>query len=262
MHDNVVRFNLVMNIFRTGNKSNAPGPSNQRGIEICDSHYVGLSTSYNNTVSYNIVSNVSGIGLRSKAHAPGLGHGEYQWRWLNNVVMDAGVGFVTVTECIGPNQTDCRKAEQVANNVFFRSRAAHHAGWDAAGTISHKKDDWQHNLYYPDGDKMFCYGLCANGRLPCRNCTNYARFQHDEPHPTHSICNKPPMFVNDSNLPLGLQLLAASPMVRAGLDVGLSYDWLASPVLGTPSIGAFQRPVHNATEPMLPATGPRVQHSG
>jgi hypothetical protein len=86
MHDNVIRYNVVKNVYTTRSNSSISGASNQRGIEICDSHYVGPSTSYNNSVYYNVIANVTGDGLRSKAHAPGAGHGEYQWRWLNNVV--------------------------------------------------------------------------------------------------------------------------------------------------------------------------------
>ena len=171
MHDNVVRYNLVTNIYTTHTNPSKPGAVNQRGIEICDSHYQSNGTSYNNSVYYNVIANVSGDGLRSKAHAPGPGHGAYSWRWLNNIVMDSGVGFSTINECIGPTEADCRKNEQVANNVFLRSKSAHHDGWDPTSRTSHRGDDWQHNLYFPDGPAMFCYGLCSNGMLPCRNCT-------------------------------------------------------------------------------------------
>lgn len=241
MHDNTVRFNVVANVFTTKSDPSASGASNQRGIEICDSHYVGPGTSYNNSVYYNIVSNVSGDGLRSKAHAPGTGHGEYQWRWLNNVVIDCGVGFSTINECVGPNQRDCRKHEQVANNVFLRSKAAHHDGWDPTGLISHRENDWQHNLFYPDGASMFCFGLCSNGRIPCHNCTNFAKFQRDEPHPTHSLIDAP-QFVNDTALPEGLHPQLGSPLLNGGVDVGLGSDWAGVRLTGNelPSVGIFQ----------------------
>ena len=240
MHDNVIRYNLVMNIFTLNtNRSAKPGAGNQRGIEICDSHYQSNGTSYNNSVYYNVISNASGDGLRSKAHSSN-GHGEYQWRWLNNVVMDCGVGFSTISECVGPNETDCRKDEQVANNVFLRSKSAHTNGWHPT---AHPDDDWQHNLFYPDGPAMFCVGLCANGRLPCRNCTAFAGFQRDEPsgRPTHSMA-QPPRFRNATQLPFGLRPQPGSPLLGGGVDVGLRYDWAGTALeAGTaPSIGVFQ----------------------
>ena len=238
MHDNVVRYNLVANIYST-NTNHSLGAVNQRGIEVCDSRYQSNGTSYNNSVYYNVVANVSGDGLRSKAHSPGAGHGEYSWRWLNNVVMDTGVGFSTINECIGPNGTDCRKNEQVANNVFLRSKAAHVDGW--AGRGSDRADDWQHNLFFPDGPAMFCFGLCSNGRLPCRNCTTFADFQRDEPRPTHAIM-QPPQFLNETQLPWGLRPQPGSPLLGGGLGLGLGYDWAGTALAaGTPpSIGVFQ----------------------
>ena len=249
MHDNVVRYNLVTNIYTSHTNMSKPGAQNCRGIEICDSRYQSNGTSYNNSVYYNVIANVTGDGLRSKAHSPGVtGHGKYQWRWLNNVVMDCGVGFSTIHECIGPNSTDCRKNEQVANNVFFRSKAAHVDGWDPdldrprGSRYTHHADDWQHNLFFPDGPAMFCFGLCANGRLPCHNCTTFAEFhRRDHPHPTYDIVH-PPCFHNATKLPLGLRPEVGSLLLQGGVDVGLSFDWAGTALAaGTPpSIGVFQ----------------------
>ena len=84
-----------------------------------------------------------------ESSVPGAGH-QYQWRYLNNVVADAGVGFSSAYECLGAEGALCRKPEQVANNVFLRSKFAHHDGWDGGSVqhpISHAGNDWHNNVY-------------------------------------------------------------------------------------------------------------------
>jgi hypothetical protein len=49
--------------------------------------------------SSQILINVTHIGLRSKTLVPGSEHGLYQWRYLNNVVIGAGLGFSSAFEC-------------------------------------------------------------------------------------------------------------------------------------------------------------------
>ena len=243
MHDNVVRYNFIANIV---NLDNANQPKNQHGIETGGSRYVQGNISYNNSVYYNILINVTNIALRSKTLVPGKGHGVYQWRYLNNVVVNAGVGFSTAYECIGAvDKPVCYHPEQVANNVFLHSRTAHHDGWDNGRGISHLHNDWQNNAYFPDGPEMFCYGLCAwPGQAPCKNCTNFATFQKDEPHPTHSLLADPKLVDMWSLVAAGMRPQTGSPLVNAGLDVGLTgaTDFGGATVPTTPSIGVFQQP--------------------
>lgn len=250
MHDNTVRYNYIANIV---NRDNANQPKNQHGIETGGSRYVQGNISYNNSVYYNILVNVTNIALRSKTLVPGVGHGVYQWRYLNNLIVNAGVGFSTVYECIGAaDEPVCYHPEQVANNVFLHSRTAHHDGWDNArvaknGTvlhpISHLHNDWQHNAYYPDGPEMFCYGLCAwPGKAPCNNCTDFATFQQDERHLTHSLLAEPKLVDMWSSVTAGLRPQADSPLLGTGLDVGLAMDFSGAKVPSSPSIGAFQEP--------------------
>ena len=248
MHDNTVRYNTIANVV---NLDQANQHKNQHGIETGGSRYVQGNLSYNNSVYYNILVNVTSIALRSKTLVPGAGHGTYQWRYLNNVVVNAGVGFSTAYECLGPeDEPVCYHPEQVANNVFLNSRLAHHDGWDNParfknGTpvrpFSHLHNDWQHNAFYPDGPAMFCYGLCAwPGQAPCANCTNFATFEKDQPHPTHSLLTDPQL-TNAFSVPQGFRPKAGSPLLGAGLDVGLTADFGGVPVPpGSPTIGVFQ----------------------
>ena len=252
MHDNTVRYNYIANIV---NLDNANFRKNQHGIGAGGSGYVQGNLSYNNTVYYNILINVTNIALRSKTLVPPKEHGVYQWRYLNNVVVNAGVGFSTAYECRpsylpGPQ---CYHPEQVANNVFLHSRVAHHDGWGYAGSqpVSHLHNDWQHNVYYPDGPEMFCYGLCTwPGRAPCKNCTDFATFQKDEPHPTNSLLADPKLTDMWSSVAVGMRPRAGSPLLGAGLDVGLTQDFGGADVPASgPSIGAFQLQPDSDDEP-------------
>lgn len=237
MHDNVVRYNTVMNI-KSANPSR-----NQHGIETGGGRYASGNLTYNNSVYYNVLSNVTHIALRSKTPWPAAtGHGRYQWRWLNNVVSDSGVGFSTAYECVGPPTEPCFKPEQVANNVFVGSRFAHHDGWDISGRTSHARNDWQNNAFYPDGPALFCFGLCRwPGQLPCANCTDFATFERDQPQPTNSLV-APPRLLDLSAPPLGMRPLPGSPLLGRGVAVGLRRDWLGAvvPTATPPAIGAFQ----------------------
>lgn len=127
MHDNVVRFNQVLNI---KNLDDVNQPKNQHGIET-GGGVMCSNCSYNNSVSYNILVNVTHIALRSKTLVPGNGH-EYQWRYLNNVIVNAGLGFSTAYECRPVGEKVCHKPEHVANNVFLAGADsyAHQDGWD------------------------------------------------------------------------------------------------------------------------------------
>jgi hypothetical protein len=244
MHDNVVRFNQVMNI---KNFDDANQPKNQHGIET-GGGVMCPSCSYNNSVSYNILINITHIGLRSKTLVPGPEHGKYAWRYLNNVVIRAGIGFSTAFMCRPIGEKTCYKPEHVANNVFLDSVFAHQDGWDptTAMNYSHRGDDWQTNSYWPDGPSMFCYGLCAwPGKPPCKNCTDFATFQKDHPHATRSLLADP-MLDDSSEPPQGLRPAAGSPLLGAGTPVldelnGLDSDWVGA-ALSTkaPSIGVFE----------------------
>ena len=251
MHDNTVRYNYVANIVKPRQHHQ---PKNQHGIETGGSAYVEGNLSYNNSVYYNILINVTNIALRSKTLVPPKQHGVYQWRYLNNVVVNAGVGFSTAYECLGAvDEHVCYHPEQVANNVFLHSRTAHHDGWDNArvaknGSVlrpfSHLHNDWQHNAHFPDGPGMFCYGLCAwPGRAPCTNCTDFATFQRDEPHPSHSLLADPKLADMWSTVAAGMRPRVGSPLVGTGVDVGLRVDFAGAEVPASgPSIGAFQQP--------------------
>ena len=245
MHDNVVRYNLVMNVV---NRDMARQDKNEHGIECGGSRYVDGSLSYNNSVYLNILINITHIAIRSKSLVPAKGHGLYQWRYLNNVIVDSGIGFSTAYECLEAVGEPCYKPEQVANNVFLRSKYAHHDGWDPKATggssahpISHRDDSWRNNLFWPDGPAMFCYDVCSwPGKPPCPNCTDFATFEKDFPYVTHSVLSDPEL-ANVLAPPLGMRPKAGSPLLGAGMDVGLLEDWAGEAwAAAGPSIGVFQ----------------------
>ncbi len=148
-------------------------------------------------------------------------------------------GFSTVwAHDMFENQT--RKGELVANNIFSSSRSAHHDGLFVHRNAS-SRNDWSHNIYWPDGPRLFCFGLCAwPGKAPCQNCTSFAAFERDQPHPTRALLAAPKL-LDDSAPPPGLRPTAGSPLLRAGMPVGLPRDWAGASVPSdAPSIGAFQ----------------------
>jgi hypothetical protein len=137
MHDNVVRYNLVTNIWSA--EVGDWALKGQHGIEAGGSHYAQGNLTYNNSVYYNIIVNVTHEALRSRfegVHTPP--EGTYQWKWLNNVIVGCGIGFTTSYECDEvPSSTPlphalCYTPELVANNVFLHSRFAHQVGWEGS----------------------------------------------------------------------------------------------------------------------------------
>ena len=110
--------------------------------------------------------------------------------------------------------------------MFVNSRFVHHDGWDVSSHISHARNDCLNNAFYPDGAVLFCFCLCEwPGKLLCANCTDFATFERDHPHPTHSLV-APPDFMNGSMPPLGMQPLAGSALLSRGVNVGLQRDCL------------------------------------
>lgn len=144
----------------------------------------------------------------------------------------------------------------MANNAFVDSGYAHHDGWGIAKAAragsegkstprrSYLNNTWRNNLFWPDGPAMFCYGLCAwPGQLPCKNCTDFRAFEKSQPHATQSLLANA-LFVDARSPPQGLRPRAGSPLLGAGMDVGLNHDWagVRLPHGGgaAPSIGVFQ----------------------
>jgi hypothetical protein len=91
--------------------------------------------------------------------------------------------------------------------------------------ISHAKNDWQNNLFFPDGPAMFCYGTCNPLTSACSNCTDFATFEKDHLKPTHSLLVDPK--VNDAAAPpMGMRPAVGSPLLGHGVPVGLDVDWV------------------------------------
>ena len=133
--------------------------------------------------------------------------------------------------------------------MFLNSAVAHTDGWDQRSPTTrypHLHDNWQTNVYYPDGPAMFCFGLCAwPGKLPCKNCTDFAQFQRDHPRATGSLLVDPRLS-NISSPPYGMRPRAGSAVLGAGTPVveelnGRNMDWSGSELSATaPSIGVFE----------------------
>ena len=150
MENFVIRYNFCSNV------TCKPGSGkNQRGIEYDNANAVGNGTippSGNNSVYYNVIVNTSGVGMRSKALSmPGMNGGPRSsctWRWENNVVVAAGVGFDTQYmagqaiihgDCVHNNIFACEPhtrrpaanppAVATSRMMLCKPSYVHHAGW-------------------------------------------------------------------------------------------------------------------------------------
>jgi hypothetical protein len=237
MEDNVARLNTILNI------RDAEGKKNQRGIEFCDDNRAGNRSDSNNSFYYNVLANITGVAIRSKALRPAAARGgpgplaKCGWRFLNNVVLDAGIGFELQAMAGNPDpQGTC-----AVNNIFACGLGAqpcdpgyrHQVGVPAnATTISN-------NLYFPDRDTYFC----ASGKEGATSgCTAFAEWakMHSNNAGTESVVADP-QFADASRWPDGLRPTAGSAAAAHGRPVGLSTDFAGVPVpSGKPDIGAFQ----------------------
>ena len=239
MEDNVARFNTILNI------RDAEGEKNQRGIEFCDDNRAGNRRDSNNSFYYNVLANITGVAIRSKALRPAAasgGHGpgplaKCGWRFLNNVVLDAGVSFELQAMAGNPDpQGSC-----AINNIFACGLGGqpcdpgyrHQVGVPANATTM------SNNLYYPDRDTYFC----ASGKEGAASgCTGFADWtkKHSNNAGTESAVADP-QFADASRWPGGLRPTAGSAAAAHGRPVGLSTDFAGVPVPGgKPDLGAFQ----------------------
>jgi hypothetical protein len=232
MEDNVARYNTIMNI------RDLEGKKNQRGIEFCDDNRAGNHTDGNNSIYYNVLANVTAIGLRTKGRrsAPARGGpgplASCTWRFLNNVVLDAGTAF----ELVGMNENPDAQGSCAINNIFACGLGAepcspgyrHQAGVPRDSTIL------SNNLYWPDNSSYFC---AAGG------CTDFALWAkaNGQNAGQHSIVVDP-QFIDAQSWPAGLAPKSTSAAVAAGRPVGLASDFVGAtlPTDKAPDIGAFQ----------------------
>ena len=233
MRDNVARFNLITNV------RDYEGKKNQRGIEFCDDNRAGNRTDTNNSVYYNILGNITGVALRTKSLAtvPRGGPAPLDtcgWRFLNNVVLDAGVGF----ELQDMEGNPAPQGSCAINNIFAcglpdgppcASGYKHQAGVARDSTVL------SNNLYFPDNTSFFC----GDGQ----DCGDFATWAAHNSHVGADSHVGDPQFVDarQAAWPTGLRLKRDSPAIGRGRAVGLTSDFNGDAVpAAAPDVGVFQ----------------------
>ena len=200
----------------------------------CDS-----STDTNNSVYYNILGNITGVALRSKSLAPAVPRGgpsplgTCAWRFLNNVVLDAGVGFDLQDMQGNPDpQGSC-----AMNNIFacgLPGGVPCAPGYKHQSGIARDATVLSNNLYYPDNASFFCG----------QKCSDFASWTD---HTTVGVGSAvgDPQFSDPRQAawPKGLRVKQGSPAIGHGRPVGLAADFGGGAVPATkPDVGVFQSP--------------------
>eukprot|EP01052_Picozoa_sp_SAG31_P031985 SAG31_NODE_3457_length_4250_cov_4.490966_2_plen_235_part_00 len=229
-----MRYNTIMNI------RDYEGKKNQRGIEFCDDNRAGNRTDANNSVYYNVLGNITGQGLRTKALASAVPRGgppplgTCGWRFLNNVVLNAGVAFELKDMSGNPSpQGSC-----AMNNIFacgLPGMAPCLPNYKHQVGAARNSSVLSNNLYYPDNASFFCAG---------QECTDFAAWAAANRHTVGADSHVgDPQFrdARQQAWPAGLHPRQGSPALGRGRGVGLMADYSGATVPSSaPDVGVFQ----------------------
>jgi uncharacterized repeat protein (TIGR01451 family) len=243
--NNLIRYNLIQDV-RDLNPRCLDGTAvcaNQRGIEMgSDPSSPDPETITGNIVHHNVLVRVHGTALRTKSTKPLNG---YSWRFLNNTVVDSGLGFefslysAAYGHLAGLEFRNNIIHDSVPDAVNPHVRAnAYVLATDVSGV------GFSHNLFHPDGPTAF--------RWIAQN-TNFAGWVAYSGFPSAGSVTSNPAFMNASSGTFlwaaqsaaepgagDYQLASTSPALNAGLNVGLTADMLGNPVAGSPDFGAYE----------------------
>ena len=219
-----VRYNWV-------HDTHSNGGANDNGITINTGPAQALGT------SADVYGNIVGPNITNVCY-------RYFWEELgefyNNVAYECGTSFY-FHHHLFPVHVKMR------NTISINPRAYHIRFSSNSNRSGEYMLDSDYNLFYPiEGEKFFFWDRgCGDHTRPNEFCTgmNYTQWQSiPSPGSTfdpHSIVADP-LFVDPANI--DFHLLAGSPAIDMGVDVGLANDRIGTPIpQGTrPDIGAFE----------------------
>ena len=236
-----VRYNTCFNVYATAAEAfieGKPYTHNSRGIEYDSANALvsagqALPLSGNNSVAFNVLANITGAALRSKATALAA-HAAPTWSWAQNTVHDAGVFFET--QYVSGETAKAVHADAVQNNVFScyscKANYSFHSGWLAAQPSI---DSFCNNLYFGNQQARFC-------RTEMESCTSVSGWRRQ----SHSRCANQsqfadPQFVDRNAWPQGLRPRSphAAGSGAAALAPLLDFNGLAMDT-SNPDLGAFK----------------------
>jgi hypothetical protein len=195
------------------------GGANGRGIETsCDND--SLSDKSGNQFYHNIIIN-SSAGFRFQF--------EQEQKVFNNILFNCEIGIETSRNYngLGANIT-------LKNNIFMDSKKLHVNFYTGAEQIILNAD---HNLYYPADTELF------NLRNKYFTLDTWKKEEISGNYPDLNSIGASAIFENPTKMyeePLDFFPKNSSPVIDAGIDVGLGVDKSGTPINYLPDIGAFE----------------------
>jgi hypothetical protein len=199
---------------------------------IYDNNQVGIlleHASYH-TVAYNLVyNNIGAYGIAVSDYST-LSEASYN-KVYNNVCYGNLTGIVIQgTSSLTANR--CR-GNIVKNNISFgnsNNQLGCYYGGENDGTMG-SGNVYQNNALGVEGTGFIQWGSGVNKNT-------YAAWASAYGSSTNSI-QTDPLLVNSTSL--NFQLQTGSPCINAGVNVGLTTDFLGNPIIGLPDIGAYEK---------------------
>jgi hypothetical protein len=232
---NITR-NLMYNIGRTGpdniwlNKDHAvySGATTDRSIAP---HHIN--------VTYNVIYGCSGHALSMASDNDLYANNVIAWTKESHYGGGGSVGCGFLTTDDGVINTT------IINNVFYQpSNNSNGQPW-AIGSFGHYVGHViKNNVVY--GGRLFEpeeYAQYPAEHVAARQGNNYGKTdcEHPEVNPLFGSAVKTNILSED------FSLQASSPLINAGIDVGLKIDFLGNPIVGLPDIGAYEATTSNPT---------------
>ena len=205
-----------------------------------------------NIVHHNVLARINGIALKTKSTQSLSG---YTWRFLNNTIIDSGIGleFTVYDGAVPPYRLG---GAEFRNNIIYNSVNQHLRAYLLNAVPDTSAFGMSNNIYYPDGTGMFKFGHHPNNTVS----SDFAGWDDNSHIVDAGSLTSDPLFVDPTTAgafawggpPLvipgdgNFQLPIASPALDSGAPFNLSpepdADILGNPMAGTRDRGAYELP--------------------
>lgn len=219
----IVRYNYLYDI-------DSLSGGNGRGIEYSGDHSENelVSEGY---VYGNILNNVEGVALRSKATSPA------DWYFINNTIRDVGYGMYSLNSNYVPND---EPSFTLANSVITEPKTdGYHVYILQVGVVGDEVS-FENNQYYPDTS-----GTNNRWRWISSTVANYTEWISSSGETGGSVSD--PLYLNSTGSFSTITDFTPkynSPLIDAGsstlIHTNTYEDVFGNPVYGTPDIGAIE----------------------
>ncbi|GAB6907141.1 hypothetical protein JCM12296A_29770 [Desulfosarcina cetonica] len=221
----VVRRNVVKNLHRLG------GATGYGVFTMCNQD--SLSDKTGNIFYQNVVVNAH-VGYRFQF--------EDKQRVFHNMAINCNIGFESTRGYKGNGAN-----VELKNNIFYNSKECH-VKW--TGAAEQFTIDFDHNIYYPDEHDKFWLIL----KRDVKGCSivienRKSNFKEWQRHRVKGCRFDPNSLSRDPQLlylntfridTSNLVLSDRSPVIDAGIPVGINEDFYGHKIIGIPDIGPFE----------------------